>query len=187
MIDPAWRWKNYTTAFNWRSPEAKYPTMSIGEIAALPVRELLKPGGTAWVWFTFPMIGVAPNIVQHAWGLRLSAAGGWGKRTKNGKLRMGNGLVIRGALEGFMIAQRGTGAGLRARSTRNLIEVFEDGVEVDGLAGGHSEKPEEVYRLLERLTPGWRRADVYARRDRAPEWESFGDQLGTFPPRARAR
>lgn len=179
MIDCAWPWKNYTTVANWRAPEAKYKTMSLAQIAALPVRALVRPGGVVWAWFTFPYLVEAPNIAVHSWGLRYQAGGGWGKRTKNGLLVMGTGLVIRGALEGFMILQNGTGKGLRARGTRNLIETFQS-QEVAGLARRHSEKPDEVYALLEKLTPGWRRADVYARVDRAPAWDSFGDQLGIF-------
>jgi N6-adenosine-specific RNA methylase IME4 len=183
MIDPSWPWSNYTAALNPRQPEAKYKTMPLNQIAALPVKSLLRPGGVAWVWFTFPCIFHAVNIVHHAWGLRIQTGGGWGKRTKTGKLAMGTGHVIRGALEGFIIAQNGTGAGIRARSQRNLIETFGD-QEVGGLRREHSRKPDEVYELIERLTPGWRRADVFSRYNR-PGWDAFGDQVGLFNEKNR--
>jgi len=178
MIDPPWRWKNYSAMHNWRSPESKYQTMELDEVAALPVRELLEPGGVAWVWFTWPMIAEAPNIVEHAWGLRVATGGVWGKRTKGGDLRMGTGLVLRGACEPFLIAQRGTGPGIRGRKVRNLIETFH-AQEVDGLAREHSRKPDEVYAVIEALTPGWKRADVFSRQDRHG-WDSWGEQAGLF-------
>lgn len=182
MIDVPWRWRNYTDAPNARAPEARYQTMPLDEVAALPVRALLRPGGTAWVWYTFPLCAVAPNIVEHSWRLRVQTGGAWGKRTKNGLLRIGTGKVLRGVLEPFMIAQNGRASGgIRGRATMNLIETFAD-QELGGLARAHSQKPDEVYELIEKLTPGWRRADVYARTVRKG-WEGYGDQLGKFPPR----
>lgn len=178
MIDVPWPWKNYTTAFNWRSPEAKYDTMPLDQAAELPVRRLLKPGGVVWAWFTFPMMPEACSIATQCWGLRYQAGGGWGKRTVNGHLRMGNGLVIRGALEGFMILQNGTGGGLRMRSVRNLIETFGD-KEVQGVARGHSRKPEEIYDMLKAHTPGWKRADIFSTK-RRQGWTSWGKQTGKY-------
>jgi N6-adenosine-specific RNA methylase IME4 len=185
MIDCPWPWKNYTPAVNRRQPEAKYATMSMEEIAALPVRALLRPGGVLWHWWTFPRVVEATAIVEHAWGLRVQTGGGWGKRTRNGHLRMGTGLVLRGALEGFVIAQNGTGRGIRGKAICNLIETFAD-QEVGGLAREHSRKPDEVYELIERLTPGWRRADVFSTLDR-DGWEAFGHQAGRFNARVGHR
>lgn len=176
VIDSPWPWKNYTAALNPRQPEAKYNTMSLAQIAALPVRSWLKPGGVVFAFYTWPYFADAPNIFVHSWGLRPQTGGVWGKRTKNGLLSMGTGEVIRGACEPFAILQNGTGRGLRARSTRNLIEAVAE-QELAGKVSGHSVKPQEIYDMLVANTSGWRRADVFARIDRRPLFDCYGDQI----------
>lgn len=178
MIDVPWRWKNYTQMHNWRSPEAKYETMTMAQAAALPVRDLLCDGGVVWAWGTWPLMDEQPSVMTRGWGLRYCTGGVWGKRTRNGLLTMSTGLVLRGACEPFMILQRGTGKGLRARTVRNLIETFAT-QEVSGFRREHSRKPQEIYDMLVKLTPGWRRADIFSR-ERRHGWTRWGNQKDKY-------
>lgn len=177
-IDVPWRWKNYSKMHNCRSPEAKYDTMALDEVARLPVRDLLAPGGFALCWFTWPLAAPALWIIQNEWGLDIRTGGAWGKRTKNGHLRMGTGFIMRGACEPFVIACNGKLGGLRGRSQRNFIESFED-AEVHGLAREHSRKPDVVYQAIEKMTPGWRRGDIFSR-ERRDGWTPWGHQVDLF-------
>lgn len=177
MIDPPWRWANWSAGHNWRAPESKYQTMTMDQVAALPVAGLLRPGGLAVVYFTWPVAADAISVVQHAWGLTIKTGGVWAKRTKNGHLRMGTGFGLRSVCEPFVLAVYG-GTLPRGRSLRNMVEVMGDAA-VDGLAREHSRKPDEMYALIERLTPGARRADVFSC-TRRPGWEAFGDQFGKY-------
>lgn len=172
VVDCPWAWKNYTEICNWRSPEAKYQTMTLGEIASLPVRDLLTKDGFALIWMTWPLIAAQTQIVQNSWGLSIRTGGAWAKRTKNGKLRIGTGFILRSACEPFLIASVGHNGGLRGRSEPNLI---------DGLARAHSQKPDEVYAMLTRMTPGWRRADIFGCDDRKG-WDRWGDNHRALAP-----
>ncbi len=176
-IDCAWPWRNRTAALNTRQPEAKYRTMTLHKIARLPVNELLKPNGVALIWCTWPLIAAQSQIIENAWGMEVKTGGAWFKRTRYGKLRPGTGFILRSVCEPFLIACK-PGHKLRGTSAYNLVEMLTD-LGMDGLAREHSRKPEEVYTLIESLTHGWRRADVYARM-RRPGWDGFGKEVGKF-------
>ena len=46
-----------------------------------------------------------------------------------------------------------------------------------------SRKPDEMYPLLERLSPGTRKLEIFARPHNVrPGWVSMGNQLGTWVP-----
>lgn len=179
MIDVPWRWKNYSKAHNWRSPEAKYDTMTMEQAAALPVRQLIRRGGFVWVWCTWPLLADQSMIVQNAWGLRIASGAPWVKRTSGGSPRMTTGLIFRGVSEPFLICCDGNGGGIRGRRERAIVETVQHTAELIGRARQHSRKPDEAYALCERLTPGWKRADVFARQVRRG-WAGWGDQLGTI-------
>lgn len=180
MIDCPWPWRNYTAALNPRQPEAKYRTMPLDQIARLPVADLLRPGGAAFVWYTWPLVYEAPAIVANAWGLDPATGGAWVKTTRSGKKRMGTGFIFRSVCEPFLIATKGKPRGLRGRGVRNLIETIEaaDGA-LYGVAREHSRKPDEAYALAERLTPQWRRADLFACETRVG-WVAWGDQATKY-------
>ena len=59
-----------------------------------------------------------------------------------------------------------------------MIETMQDAV-IDGFAREHSRKPDEAYSLLEALTPGARRADIFSRQSREG-WASWGNQATKF-------
>lgn len=198
MIDPPWPWEAYGASGYEKSPEAQYETMSMREIADLPVGQLLRAGGMAWVWYTWPLaasalaiiegtwvdpddVAILPNgrINRRGWGLTVKTGGAWAKRTRTGKLRWGPGYIIRSVCEPFAICTIGDDHGLRGRAVNNLIETVEDLV-LDGLARRHSEKPDEAYLLLNALLqPGMWCADVFSRTTREG-WDDFGYEAGKF-------
>ena len=176
MIDCPWPFEVRTKNGIKKSPEAHYKTMPMDEIAKLPVADLLADGGVVWMWCTWPLFGQQHLICENAWGLKVRTGGAWSKRTRSGKLRVGTGYVLRTVCEPFLIAAK-HGHKFRARGKAlNLIETL-DCLELPGRAREHSRKPDEAYELVERLTPGWTRADVFAI-DVRPGWNQFGDELG---------
>lgn len=178
MIDPAWHFDLRSAKGEAKSPQAQYRTMSIAEVAALPVGDLLAPGGILFLWTTWPIVaqGLHAHCIE-CWGLKGVTGGSWAKRTASGKLRWGPGYVVRSVCEPWIIAGL-PDAGVRGPSIKNMIETIE-AVSIDGLAREHSRKPDEAYSLLEALSPGARRADVFARTPRAG-WDGFGDELNKF-------
>lgn len=161
-IDFPWPWETWAPTGRKKSPQ--YDCMTLDEIAACRADELLAPGGVMFAWGTFPLLGKQHLILENAFGLDVKTGGCWSKRTGTGKLRWGPGHIIRSVCEPFLIACR-KGHKMRGRDVHNLIETL-DRKELEGLARENSRKPDEVYNLLKKLTPGWRRADIFARQSR---------------------
>lgn len=176
MADPPWPWEAYSDKGLEKSPEAQYQTMSMDEIAALPVGDLCSDGGIIWLWATWPLIDKQAAIMRN-WGFVPRTGGAWAKRTESGKLRWGTGYVLRSVCEPFLIGSL-SNKKARGSSLTNLIETVSDSV-LDGIAREHSRKPDEAYALLEALSPGARRADVFSRQERIG-WSAWGNEATKF-------
>lgn len=176
MVDPPWPWQAYAETGLAKSPEAQYQTMSFEEIEALRVGDLLAPAGVLFLWCTWPLIERQAAVMRR-WGVEPKTGGAWAKRTASGRLRWGTGYVLRSVCEPFLIGTL-PDSGVRGASLTNLIETF-DYTCVDGVAREHSRKPDEAYELLEALSPGARRADIFARQVR-PGWTGWGNELCKF-------
>lgn len=183
MADPNWEFQTWSDAGKAeKSPESHYETMSIDEIAALPVGQLAAKDAVLWLWGTHPMVldsmgdvsrGVAPDAsyspvghVIRSWGFRFVTSGTWVKRTRRGLLAFGTGYRLRCASEPFFIACNGNPE--TARTVRTIIE---------GPLRQYSRKPSEAYVEAERMMPGARRADLFSREDR-PGWTAWGHETG---------
>lgn len=175
MIDFPWPWE--TWADSGRSKTPGYDTMTLREIEQTRPQDLLSPTGCALFWCTWPLIAKQSRIIEDVFGLEIKTGGAWSKRGVNGKLRWGPGHIIRTVCEPYLITAR-KGHGLRGRNWKNLLETFSDS-ELPGLARENSRKPDEFYAELERLTPGWVRADVFSRQSR-PGWTIWGREKTKF-------
>lgn len=174
-IDFPWPWETWSDAGRGKSPQ--YDCMTLAEIARTQADELLAPGGVMVAWMTWPLIAKQSAVIENAFGLDIKTGGAWSKRTRNGKLRWGPGHILRSVCEPFVVACR-PGHKLRGPSAKNLIETL-DSIEWPGVARENSRKPEEMFKLLESLTPGWRRADVFARQSRRG-WKTWGREKTKF-------
>lgn len=179
MFDYPWPFAARTLRGEGKSPSAQYSLMTWAQIARTRPQDLLAPRGVALFWCTWPLIARQSMLIENVFGMEIKTGGAWAKRTLTGKLRPGTGFVLRSVCEPFVIAcPKGKRHGLRGPDAYNLVETFHRAT-VDGLAREHSRKPEEVYQLVERLTPGWRRADVFTRHRRRG-WSSWGNEKNKF-------
>lgn len=168
MIDPPWTFVTRSSAGEGKSPQAKYRTMTVADIANLPVADLAADDCLLWMWGTAPMQDVQIEILK-GWGFAYSTSGVWVKTTKTGKINFGTGYSLRNAHEPFFIGTRGS-PDIQSRSERSVImaQIRE-----------HSRKPDEAYDMARRLIPHGRAADVFSRQSR-DTWEAFGDEAGQF-------
>lgn len=180
MIDPPWPFDLWSSKGNEKSPAAHYDCMTLDAIKGLPVGQLLRAGGVAVVWCTWPLVaqGVHAETIR-AWGLNPVTGGDWAKRTPRGRLRWGTGYILRSVCEPFIFATIGNEREYDGASVCNLIETAGQRL-LDGVAREHSRKPEEMYRLLEKVMPLAFRADVFSRQ-RRPGWDSWGLETDKFP------
>lgn len=160
LADPPWRFKSNSVAKPGRNARRHYRTMSLEEIAALPVSEIVAQDCALFLWITGPFLAIGAHMpVMKAWGFKPSGiAFVWRKR------RMGTGFTTRKSVEFVVLGKRG-------RSVRQAKDVLDF---IDERAREHSRKPEEAYRRIERYCHG-DRVELFARHARSG-WVGWGDE-----------
>lgn len=156
LMDPPWKYRDSSCD---GAAEAHYPTMTVSDLAKLPVGELSHPDGCFyWIWTTWPMIReFAPHQLITEWGLRWVGEVVW---LKPG---LGVGRWLRPATEILILAIAGKPTLLESTGLKAFLEAP---------AGKHSQKPVEAYEFIERLSPETR-LEMFAREPR-PKWFRWG-------------
>lgn len=203
--DPAWDYdqKLEMTDGVDRSAASQYTTMSVDEICCLMwVRTIFghQVDDTAilFLWVTNPFLLNGAGVkVCEAWGFQPKQLITWVKgrlevvltddhmggagyepdqeHSSRLVLRTGMGHYTRGCTEHIIVATRGHATSLlRSRNVNNVILAEEETVLV-APRGRHSEKPNEAYELIERLTVG-PYLEVFAR-TRRHGWIQHGNDL----------
>jgi len=167
MIDAPWTFALHSPKGEAKAAQAQYACMSLAEIKALPIGDLLRPDAVVMLWATNPMLPQAFEALD-AWSIKFKTAGHWVKHTDSGKLSFGTGYLLRCAGEPFLIGTVG-----KPRTTRVCRSIIE------GPVREHSRKPDEAYAWAEALMPGAMRADIFARQ-RRPRWVAWGHEVSKF-------
>jgi len=168
LADPPWRFANRTGKM---APEhrrlRRYRTMTVGEIAGLPVADLAARPAHLYLWV--PNALVAEGLaVMAAWGFTYKTNLVWYKtRRDGGPDGRGVGFYFRNVTELVLFGVRGRlRTGPAGRRQVNLIPTNKD---------RHSRKPDEFYRLIEACSPG-PYLELFAR-ERREGWAQWGDEL----------
>jgi N6-adenosine-specific RNA methylase IME4 len=155
--DPPWRYRNTRTR---GAAERHYPTMSLEEIAALPVAELAAPVAQLWLWTTTAFLFHALNLIK-PWGFTFRETFNWCKP------QMGLGNCWRVSHEILLWAVRGP------------CDVPADHTPIPSWfvfpRGRHSEKPKPVRFWIEDAGPA-PRLEMFARQA-PPGWVVWGNQV----------
>lgn len=154
VADPPWRYDSRAEDATHRA-RTPYPTMSIDEIAALPVAALAHAHAVLWLWTTNAHHEHAYGIAR-AWGFEPRTTLTWVKD------RMGVGDWLRGQTEHCLMAVRGRPVVTLTNQTTALVAPLRE----------HSRKPDEFYTLVEALCPG-SKVELFAREAR-PGWQRWG-------------
>ena len=160
--DPPWEYRNKRTGDSMVSgSEAKYPVLSITEIAKLPVCDIADNDSALFLWTTTPMLQDAFYIMNE-WGFKYKTAVYWRKI-----MSLGMGYWYRGQVEVCLLGIRGKVKAFRIQKA-NFIQTK---------ALKHSEKPEEM-RLLIEATGLEPRIELFARR-KVEGWDCWGNEVGS--------
>lgn len=184
MADPPWSFELRSEKGEEKSPQAHYATMTIEDIAALPVADLARETCLLWLWATAPMLPQQIDVLR-AWGFSFVTSGTWVKHTVRDKLFFGTGYFLRNAHEPFLIGARGNPPMPEPRNVRSVVI---------GQVREHSRKPDTAYAAAERLTTGFdahkagtlRRVELFSRTSRKG-WDAWGDEAGKFDEEGDAR
>lgn len=167
MADPAWKFGDSLPG-NSRGASKNYACMSVDDICAMRPMFAEERDSVLFLWRVSSMVEEAYRVVR-AWNYVPKSELVWQKLTSTGRDHFGMGRYVRGSHETCIIAVRGRAF----PELRNVRSRFEAKV------GVHSQKPEEAYRIAERMYPSARKGEMFARAVR-PGWEQEGLELGSL-------
>jgi N6-adenosine-specific RNA methylase IME4 len=167
LADPPWRYVVWSNKGKGRSAESHYPTMSLDEICALPVKEIAAPDSALFLWVTFPNLPDAFRVMQ-AWGFRYkTVAFVWVKRNrKSAGWFWGLGYWTRANAEICLLATKGH----PKRQSRRVHQVIDTPVEE------HSKKPDTTRQRIVELMGDVPRIELFARQ-KCPGWYAWGNEV----------
>jgi len=170
LADPPWQFTNKTGKI---APEhrrlSRYGTMTLAEIAALPVEQLAAPTAHLYLWCPNALLPDGLAVMQ-AWGFSYKSNIVWHKvRKDGGSDGRGVGFYFRNVTELLLFGVRGKNARTLAPGRRqvNLLATRKR---------EHSRKPDEQYELIEACSPA-PFLELFARGTRTG-WTTWGDQAG---------
>jgi len=156
--DPPWRYE-FSETKN-RQVENQYPTMSLEEIRAFPIDTVASPDCILFLWATSPKLAEALSVIE-AWGFIYRTCMVWVKD------KIGMGYYARQQHELILIATRGKIPAPEPAHRPSSV--------VQAPRGEHSEKPQELYDLIEAMYPNLDRLEMFARGKRK-NWDVWGNQ-----------
>jgi N6-adenosine-specific RNA methylase IME4 len=184
LADPPWPYTMRSEKGHRKSPEAHYPTMSMDQLAALPVHQLAARDCYLFMWSTWPHLGLAMGLMKD-WGFEYVTGGSWTKRSVNWKVTMGTGYVLRSATEPFLVGKIGRPQPL-CHSERGLIDaprvvLQPDDVPdaIDAVRREHSRKPVQMREMIDRLLPQSYFCELFGREPWAGH-DVWGNQADKF-------
>lgn len=174
VADPPWAYETGFRGWGETREERRdlpYGSMSVEDIAGLPVKDLIAPEGYMFLWTTSRYLEAAFGVLRE-WTLCPKQTLTWCKPPRG----QGLGGLFAPTTEFVVIGQRVGPSGKSHQRNSTGERVDRSHFEWPRLA--HSQKPEAFLDLVERVAPG-PYLEMFARRARFG-WQYWGDQsLGT--------
>ena len=174
LADPPWQFVNRTGKI---APEhgrlARYPTLKLAEIAALPVVKVAAPTAHLYLWCPNALLPEGLTVLK-AWGFAYKSNIVWHKvRKDGGSDGRGVGFYFRNVTELMLFGVRGKNARTLAPGRRqvNLLATRKR---------EHSRKPDEQYAIIEACSPG-PFLELFGRGTRKG-WTTWGNQAESYAP-----
>ena len=168
LADPPWQFQNKTGKV---APEhrrlTRYGTMSLEEIADLPVRAVAADSAHLYLWVPNALLPQGLEVLK-AWGFQYKSNIVWHKiRKDGGSDGRGVGFYFRNVTEIILFGVRGKNARTLAPGRRQ-VNLFST------RKREHSRKPDEQYDIIEACSRG-PYLELFARGARA-NWTLWGNQ-----------
>jgi N6-adenosine-specific RNA methylase IME4 len=166
--DPPWRFDDRMPS---RAPERHYPTVTTDELRVFEdntgrkVTDLAHTGSVLFLWAVNSMLPEALDVLS-AWGFAYKTMMVWVKP------KIGLGWYVRGQHETLLI---GTGSDSRPPMEGNRVSSV-----IQAPAGAHalhSAKPEGIHELIDRMYPGTKKVELFARQTPSG-WACWGNEVG---------
>ena len=145
-----------------------YSQLSDTLIRSIPFPKL-QDNGFLFMWVINAKYRFALELLEE-WGYELVDEIAWVKRTVNRRLAKSHGFYLQHAKETCLVARKGSDPPNTQRSVACDVIYAE--------RRGQSQKPEEIYDLIERLVPGGYYLEVFGRRNNTrSRWLTVGNEL----------
>lgn len=180
LADPPWRFKNRTGKI---APEhkrlARYPTLSLEEIQAMPVADFMQNRAHCYLWVPNALLPEGLDVLR-AWGFDYKSHIIWHKTRKDGGSDgRGVGYYFRNVTEVLLFGTKGKQVRTLAPA-RSLVNI------IHSRKREHSRKPDEQYDIIEKCSWGpylelfgrgvrdqWTVWGNQASADYKPEWSTY--------------
>lgn len=165
MMDPPWQ---LATANPTRGVALGYFQLNDNHIMNLPVPKL-QTNGFLFVWVINAKYKFTLDLFRK-WGYQLVDQVVWVKMTVNRRLAKSHGYYLQHAKEVCLVGRKGD---LPPGSQKNVGSdvIFSE-------RRGQSQKPEEIYQLIEKLVPNGRYLEIFARKNNLRNyWVSLGNEV----------
>jgi N6-adenosine-specific RNA methylase IME4 len=156
--DPPWKY-NDKLIDGYGPAEFHYPTMTIGELCNLSIREMAEENSILFLWVTSPLLEDSFEVI-HAWGFEYKTSFVWDKIKHN----MGHYNSVRH--EFLLVCTHGS-------CTPDNMKLFDSVQTIERRE--HSEKPEEFRSIIDTLYITGKRIELFARRPKEG-WEVWGNE-----------
>jgi len=168
MADPPWRFTNRTGKM---APEhkrlARYPTMTLDDICALPVADHVEDRAHCYLWVPNALLPEGLQVMAE-WGFTYKSNIIWHKiRKDGGSDGRGVGFYFRNVTEVLLFGIRGKNA-RTLQPGRRQVNLF------GTRKREHSRKPDEQYDIIENCSWG-PYLELFGRGQR-DDWTVWGDQ-----------
>ena len=146
-----------------RAIENQYPTMSLDEVCGLgpQIAEDRTDDCVLFLWVTTPKCVEAVQVLD-AWGFTYRTGAVWDKQ------KIGMGYYVRQRSEMLFIGAKG-------KITTPPPEARPDSI-ISYPRRKHSQKPDEVYEIIEKMYPGLPKVELFARNEREG-WDAWGNEI----------
>lgn len=164
-MDPPWQ---LSSANPTRGVAIAYDTLSDPQIVDMPF-DKLQTNGFLFIWVINAKYRIALELFNK-FGYKLVDELVWIKQTVNGKIAKGHGYYLQHAKETCLIGYKG-----------DLGDLLNSGIDCDVIFSqrrGQSQKPEEIYEIIEELVPNGYYLEIFSRRNNLHNgWCSIGNEL----------
>ena len=187
MMDPPWQLSSSQPS---RGVAIGYSSLSDDMISRIPIRTLQKEG-FLFIWVINAKYGLALQLFEK-WGYKLIDEIAWVKRTVTGKIAKGHGFYLQHSKETCLVGFKGDFSQFSKKNSQ-VVENNENGIHktkktnfniniandvIFSERRGQSQKPNEIYDIIEQLVPNGFYLEIFGRRNNLKSgWVTIGNEL----------
>jgi mRNA m6A methyltransferase catalytic subunit len=170
-MDPPWQLASHAPT---RGVAITYQQLPDALIQGLPIPLLQGPGAFLFLWVINNKYVKGFELLEH-WGYTYVDDVTWVKQTVNRRMAKGHGYYLQHAKETCLVGRKGRPEEWPVESA-DAPRVPRD--VIYSARRGQSQKPDELYDMMETLVPGGRYLEIFGRKNNLRDyWMTVGNEL----------